>query len=48
MRLLGAFLMNRACEAEKLLSLHDMSLMTMIGGTSTRHDQAGPTPHASR
>ncbi|OLP96313.1 DEAD-box ATP-dependent RNA helicase 26 [Symbiodinium microadriaticum] len=26
-------------EAEKLLSLHDMSLMTMIGGTSTRHDQ---------
>jgi len=26
-------------EAETLLSLHDISLMTMIGGTSTRHDQ---------
>ena len=41
-------LMDRAHEAETLLSLHDISLMTMIGGTSTRHDQAGPASHASR
>ena len=29
-------------QAETIVSSHGMSLMTLIGGTSTRHDQVGP------